>query len=185
MGKEGPSPPVALANVKGEAEQSGPSHPIGRKREPNGAANPTIQPGLHQSIFYHLLFSYKSSSLYSLKSSSSSEPRREKEVTGFRTCPIRQGRKRIALDSVFFLLVLLFCHGSAMRVMSCERGSSESGGRVYVRAVWEGEGGWGRESSQFPLRKLPKGARGKEGAPNLERKINTLFDSKFTYPSLA
>ncbi len=28
-------------------------------------------------------------------------------------------------------------------------------------AVWDGEGGWGRESSQFPLRKLPKGrARG-------------------------
>lgn len=139
MGKEGPSPPVAPANVKGEAEQSGPSHPIGRKSRAKNGTDRSSQsnyttgaPSIH--FLPPLLFLQIRFSVF-LKSSSSSETRREKEVTGFRTCPIRQGRKRIALDSVFFLLVLLFCHGSAMRVMSCERGSLESGDRVCVCCV--------------------------------------------------
>ncbi len=41
------------------------------------------------------------------------------------------------------------------------KGGVWKAGAGCVCAVWESEGGWGRESSQFPLRKLPKGrARG-------------------------
>ncbi len=37
----------------------------------------------------------------------------------------------------------------------------------------------------FVARHFKVPAEVRRGAPNLERKINTLFDSKFTYPSLA